>query len=69
MRLPNGEHAVIDERKLLDYLLNAEHPIGRHHAILFERLLGLARENADLLREGLVNAAMSNAGFEEAESP
>ena len=29
MILPNGENAVIDPRKLRDYVLSAEHSVGR----------------------------------------
>ena len=36
MLLPAGEQAVVEDAKLLDYVLNPEHPIGRHHAGLFE---------------------------------
>ena len=40
MLLPAGEQAVVEDAKLLDYVLNPEHPVGRHHAGLFERLPG-----------------------------
>ena len=29
MKLPNGEHAIIDERKVREYLLSPSHPVGR----------------------------------------
>ena len=35
MRLPNGDHALVDERKLLEYLLSPDHPIGRSKAAFF----------------------------------
>jgi hypothetical protein len=41
MRLPNAERAVIDERKVRDYLLSRTHPIGRFKASFFARA-GLA---------------------------
>lgn len=59
MLLPAGEHAVVEDAKLLDYVLNPEHPIGRHHAKLFERLLGISRLNFQVLKEQLLEAAMS----------
>ena len=59
MLLPAGEQAVVEDAKLLDYVLNPEHPVGRHHAGLFERLLGISRVNYEVLKEQLVHAAMS----------
>ena len=35
MRLPNGERAVIDIRKLQEYCLNSQHPRGRNKARVF----------------------------------
>lgn len=29
MKLPNGEQAIIDERRVREYLLSASHPVGR----------------------------------------
>ena len=37
MKLPNAERAVIDERKVRDYLLSRTHPIGRFKASFFAR--------------------------------
>ena len=37
MRLPNAERAVIDERKVREYLLSRTHPIGRFKASFFAR--------------------------------
>ena len=59
MLLPAGEHAVVEDAKLLNYVLNPEHPIGRHHAVLFQRLLGITRGNSDALGEQLLRAAAS----------
>ena len=35
MKLPNGNRAVVDERKLREYLLSRSHPIGRFKATVF----------------------------------
>jgi hypothetical protein len=43
-RLPNGDRAIIDTRKIQDYLLAPEHPVGRFKAGLF-RGLGFTRAN------------------------
>jgi hypothetical protein len=40
MKLPNGERAVVDIRKLRDYCLSAKHRRGRHKARVFEAALG-----------------------------
>lgn len=59
MRLPDGEQVVVEDAKLLEYVLNPEHPVGRHHAALFEQLLGITRANYELLKEQLFLAAVS----------
>jgi hypothetical protein len=35
----------IDPRKLIEYALNLEAPWGQHKAVVFERLLGITRQN------------------------
>jgi hypothetical protein len=57
--LPEGEQAVVEDTKLLDYVLNPEHPIGRHHAMLFETLRGITRQNYEVLKAQLLRAASS----------
>jgi hypothetical protein len=57
MRLPNGEHAVIEMAKLRDYCLNAHHPRGRHKARGFAAVLGLTAGHAEDLRDALLEAA------------
>ncbi|HMO85678.1 MAG TPA: hypothetical protein PKC18_12255 [Lacipirellulaceae bacterium] len=59
MKLPNGEQAVIDPRKLFGYSLDPEHDEGQHKAHLFESLLGVNRANAQLLLEAVEQAAVS----------
>jgi hypothetical protein len=36
MKLPNAGNAVVDERKVREYLLSPSHPIGRFKARYFE---------------------------------
>lgn len=57
MLLPRGEQAVVEDAKLLDYVLNPQHPIGRHHAMRFDALLGITRQNYQMLKEQLLRAA------------
>lgn len=59
MRLPNGDKAVIDECKLVDYSLNPDHPVGKHKARVFRAALGLTQSDAPLLRQSLLEAAHS----------
>jgi len=47
--LPNIERAVIDERKVRDYLLNPEHAVGRHKARVIAAATGFRREDYQLL--------------------
>lgn len=64
MKLPNGEHAIVDDSKLIDYCLNPDHPVGRHHARLFQELLGFDRSNALVLKSILVDAAREHLAEE-----
>ena len=52
--LPNGESAIIDIRKLRDYCLNPEHKDGKHKARLFSSILGMTADNAEELRQILL---------------
>ncbi len=63
MKLPNGQHAIVEDAKLLDYVLNPGHPVGRHHALLFRNLLGITRKNHYILRDAL----LASAGDHEVE--
>jgi len=44
MKLPNGEHAIVDIVKLRDYALSQHHPRGRHKARVFLSALDLERQ-------------------------
>lgn len=54
MLIPNAANAVIDIRKLRDYCLNLEHNDGKHKARLFSAILGLTADNAEELRQILL---------------
>jgi hypothetical protein len=51
LRLPNGNRAVLDARKLTHYCLSREHLRGRHKARVFMEALGIGQGEADELRE------------------
>jgi len=57
MKLPWGDRAIVDERKIVDYCLNEEHDDGKHKARLFHDLLGISLDNAGLLLDALKDAA------------
>ena len=52
MKLPNLERALIDERKLRDYILSPAHPVGRFKATFFYSL-GYRRERWEELERDL----------------
>jgi hypothetical protein len=58
MKLPNGQLAVVDDAKLRDYCLSPVHPQGKHKARLFFAALGISQQDAPLLKEVLLQAAM-----------
>lgn len=43
-RLPNYEHALIDDNKLRNYCLNPDHPVGKHKAKVFLAALKLKKK-------------------------
>jgi len=56
VRLPNGNKAIVEEAKLVDYVLSQTHPIGRFKARFFTSL-GIGPENWELLHSGLLSMA------------
>jgi|SRR5271170_1578131 len=55
--LPNGDQAVLDLRKLVDYCLSPAHSRGRHKARVFRESLGMGQAEAGELRAVLLYAA------------
>ncbi len=68
MNLPGSQDAVIEEKKLTDYLLSEVHPVGKSKARYF-RALGYREMNADLLKEGFKGIANSNQVREAINTP
>jgi len=56
MKIPNADQAFVDLRKLRDYCLNPEHPRGRHKARLFKGALGWTADDAEDVRQRLLDA-------------
>jgi len=59
VKLPNGEQAIVDIGKLLDYCLNVQHPGGRHKARVFASA-GIHETDAAELQTALLTAAREN---------
>ena len=59
MKLPNGERAIIDARKLQDYCLNADHPRGRNKARVFASV-GIRQAQAEELWEAILAATVNS---------
>jgi hypothetical protein len=68
MKLPNAERAVIDIRKLRDYSLSPTHPEGKHKARVFLEKLGLTANDAERLRELIVEAILKSEAKEQEPS-
>jgi hypothetical protein len=61
-RLPNGDLAVVDDRKITDYLLASDHPAGQAKAALFRRF-GFSPIAGQVLREALLSHARTARVF------
>lgn len=57
LKLPNGNRAIIDRRKITDYCLSLDHDDGSHKARLFQALVGLNQSNSTLLLDALRSVA------------
>lgn len=60
MRLPNATSAFIDVRKLSEYALNPEDPVGRHKARVFASVLGLTAPDAEWLKAAILQEVLSS---------
>lgn len=60
MHVPSAEYATVDIRKLRDYCLNPWHPEGKNKARLFTAALGMTADNAEPLRDALLQAIQSH---------
>ena len=68
MKLPNGDRAVVDIRKLEEYCLNPQHLRGRNKARVFAAV-GLQYSDAEALRMKLLSAAADNDTLPGSPSP
>jgi len=68
MRLPNAHLAVVEERKVAEYLLNQAHPDNGGKAAFF-LTLGFSRQSATNLSIALVRLAGEGNVVHQADSP
>ena len=59
-RLLNADQAIIDPRKLTDYALDPNHPVGGNKARVFEAELGYNQSNADDLLDQIRQGVTSH---------
>jgi hypothetical protein len=57
----------IDPRKLTEYALNPDNPVGAYKAIIFQRVLGYNRDNYQLLLEQIQSQAMAAEAIPKSE--
>ena len=59
MILPFAENAYVDDRKLLNYCLSEEHPMGKHKARVFKSALNITIEIYLYLKESIETAVLT----------
>jgi hypothetical protein len=57
--MPEAAQAIVEEKKLIDYLLNNEHPIGKGKAKFFGQH-GFSKEQASRMVKALCHHAKNN---------
>jgi cytochrome c-type biogenesis protein CcmH/NrfG len=65
MKLPNAENAVINIAKLRDYSLNPHHAEGKHKARAFLEKLSMARDDAEELRQLILQGILTEEAIEQ----
>jgi hypothetical protein len=58
--LPNYRNAFIAIEKLEEYCLNPFHPTGKNKALVFKSVFGFTQEDAEFLRENILNEISKN---------
>jgi hypothetical protein len=60
-------HIEIDPRKLTEYALNPDNPVGADKAVIFQRVLGYNRDNYQSLLEQIQSQAMAAGAIPKSE--
>jgi hypothetical protein len=69
MKLPNGDLAVIPIQKLTEYCLNPNHSKGKHKARVFQAVLNITADNADVLLALIQQAAIEGHVVQQDPTP
>jgi hypothetical protein len=64
MKLPNAARAFVDIAKLRAYCLDSSHPDGRHKARVFRSALDLSADDAEMLRQAILDAVTEGEAVE-----
>ena len=62
--LLNHENAYTEDSKFFDYLLNEGHPVGKHKAIVFKKVLGVTLSNYNVLKERILKGIINYPALE-----
>jgi hypothetical protein len=65
VKLPNAENAIVDIAKLRDYCLNPNHFEGKHKARVFLKALGIDKNDAEQLRQIILQAILRADAMEQ----
>lgn len=68
-QLPNCSTAMIDVRKLHDYVLNSGHPEGRHKARVFLSALGITAADSEWLASTILQNLADGMAVQAENTP
>ena len=66
--LPNHEHAIIEDGKLIHYALNPRNERGQHKARVFESTLGFNLSNWRQLKKAILDALSHHEAISTSET-
>jgi hypothetical protein len=69
MKLPNGDRPIIPIEKLTGYCLNPNHAKGKHKARVFQAVLNINANNADVLYSLIQQAAIDGNVVQQDTTP
>src|SRR5260370_42431672 len=66
--IPNGDQAIVDDRKITHYLLSSDHPAGRAKAAFFRRF-GFRASTWQRLRDALLDHSRLSEAVSLSDTP
>lgn len=66
--LPHADSAIVPIEKLRDYVLDPEHPVGKHKARVFAAALGIRRNDAPRLKSLILKGILKNEAVDQGDS-